>query len=199
MRNFYAFIGKSGCGKGTQAELLKKYLEEKDPNRSVLWFGSGDHLRVLAKGASYTAERIREYLDNGLLIPEFLIISIWADFFIAHLQKDEQVILDGTPRKIDEARVLDGASEFYRANLHVIYINVSREWAVDKLLARGRADDTEKSINERLDWYESDIKPTIEFFKNHPKHAFLDINGEQTIDDVHKEIVDKMQNANFKM
>lgn len=199
MRNFYAFIGKSGCGKGTQAELLKKYLEEKDPSRPVLWFGSGDHLRTLAKGASYTAKRTREYTDNGWLIPEFLIISIWADFFTAHLQKDEQVILDGTPRKIDEARVLEGTSEFYRAKICVVYINVSREWAMDKLLARGRADDTKESINKRLDWYESDIKPTIEFFKNHQKHTFLDINGEQTIDDVHREIVDKMQNANFKM
>ena len=185
MRNFYAFIGKSGSGKGTQAELLKAYFEKKDPSRPVLWFGSGDHLRTLAKGDTYTAERTKEFLDNGWLIPEFLIISIWADFFATHLQKNERVILDG-------------AVEFYRAKLCVIYVNVSREWAMDKLLKRGRADDTKESINERLDWYEKDVLPTLEFYKNHPKHTFLDINGEQTIDDVHKEIVDKMQNAKIE-
>ncbi|MBI1998833.1 MAG: nucleoside monophosphate kinase [Parcubacteria group bacterium] len=192
MRNFYAFIGKSGCGKGTQAELLKTYLLKKDPSAPVLWFGSGDHLREIAKGKSHTAERVKEYISNGWLIPEFLITSIWADFFIAHLEKDEQIILDGTPRKIDEAHMLDGATEFYQAKLCVIYIDVSREWAMDKLLKRGRADDTKESINERLDWYESDILPTIEFFKNHPKHTFLDISGEQAIEEVHQEIIKKL-------
>lgn len=189
MRNFYAFIGKSGSGKGTQAELLKTYLEKNNPVGPVLWFGSGEHLRALAKGDSHTAALVKKYLKNGLLIPEFLIVSIWADFFIAHLRKGEQVILDGTPRKIDEAHVLDGAAEFYGAKLSVIYIDVSREWAMDKLLKRGRADDTKESINERLDWYESDILPTIQFFKEHPKYAFFEINGEQTIEEVHAEII----------
>ncbi len=193
MRNFYAFIGKSGCGKGTQAELLKAYLLKKDPGVPVLWFGSGDHLREMAKKDNYTAERVREYLDNGWLLPEFLITSIWAGFFVAHLEKDERIILDGTPRKINEAHMLDGATEFYQAKLCVIYIDVSREWAMDKLLKRGRADDTKESINERLDWYETDIKPTIEFFKNNTKHAFFDINGEQTVEEVHREIVEKLK------
>ncbi len=193
MRNFYAFIGKSGSGKGTQAELLQAYFKKKNPDQPVLWFGSGEHLRDIAKGESYTAELVREYLGNGLLIPEFLIISVWADFFITHLKKNEQVILDGTPRKIDEAHILDGAAEFYRAKLTVIYIDVSREWAMDKLLKRGRADDTKESINERLAWYEKDILPTIEFYKNHPKHIFLDINGEQTIEEVHEDIIEDLR------
>jgi len=199
MRNFFVFIGKSGSGKGTQAELLEKYLEEKNPQRPVLWYGSGKYFRELIKGDGYTQGLAREIDRKGALQPAFLAVHIWSHFFIEELKGDEDVILDGTPRKHDEALMLDGALEFYGAKVFVLLVDVSREWAKEKLLGRGRGDDTKEAIEKRLDWFDEEVLPTVAFYEKHPRHRFFRINGEQTIDDVHKEIVDKMKKANIKM
>lgn len=195
MRNFYVFIGRSGCGKGTQAELLKAYLLKKNPSRSIVWFGSGQFFRELIKGDGYTQRLAREISDKGGLQPAFLAVHIWSHFFIENLKGDEDVILDGTPRKLDEARMLEGAFDFYGAKVFVVLVNVSREWATEKLLGRGRHDDTKEDIEKRLDWFDEEVMPTVEFYKKHPTHTFLNINGEQTIPEVHREIIKKMENV----
>ena len=51
-------------------------------------------------------------------------------------------------------------------------------------------------IKNRLSWFETEVSPTIEFYKNHPKHTFFDINGEQTLEEVAREIQTKL-NGNF--
>ena len=195
MRNFYSFIGKSGCGKGTQVELLKKYLEERNPTTPVLWYGSGKFFRELIAGEGYTQGLARKIDTEGGLQPAFLAVHIWSHFFIEDLKGNEDVILDGTPRKIDEARMLEGAFDFYGAKVTVILVNVSREWAAEKLLKRKRQDDTEAQIQKRLDWFDEEVAPTVAFYRNHPRHTFLDINGEQTIEEVHEEIIGKIQSA----
>jgi len=193
MRNFFVFIGKSGSGKGTQAELLKKYLQEKNPDLAIVWFGIGKHFRELAKGEGYTEKIVREYLEKGALTPEFLAIHIWSHFFIENLKGDEDIILDGTPRKLNEVHVLDGAFEFYGGNVVVLHIDVGEEWAMERLLRRGRFDDKKEEIKKRLNWFEKEVMPVVEFYKNHQKHTFLNMNGEQTIKEVHAEIIEKLK------
>jgi adenylate kinase family enzyme len=83
--------------------------------------------------------------------------------------------------------------DFYqREEPRVIYINVSRKWSEEKLLSRGRSDDrTLTKINKRLDWFDSDVVPAIEFFRNNPRYKFLEIDGEQPIKKVHQDIIKK--------
>jgi adenylate kinase family enzyme len=69
---------------------------------------------------------------------------------------------------------------------------VSREWSKKRLLARGRGDDTAQDIEERLTWYESNVMPTIEFFRKDPYYKVVDVNAEQTIEEVQKEILEKI-------
>ncbi|MBI4121127.1 MAG: nucleoside monophosphate kinase [Parcubacteria group bacterium] len=192
MDNAYIFIGRSGCGKGTQAELLKAYLEKKNPGQRVIWFGTGERFRTFLKEPGHTQDIARGYVERGKLSPEFLAIHIWSHFFIEDIVGGESVIFDGTPRKLNEARVLDDALEFYGAKVSVIFINVSREWARERLLGRGRQDDTEEYIKNRLDWFESDVAETLAFYKD-SKHAFLEINGEQPIPKVHEDIVKQLE------
>lgn len=81
--------------------------------------------------------------------------------------------------------------KFYnRQNIHVVYINVSREWAIERLQGRGRFDDTDKTkVEKRLNWFDKDVAPAIEFFRNSPDVHFLDINGERSIEEIHTDIM----------
>jgi adenylate kinase family enzyme len=69
---------------------------------------------------------------------------------------------------------------------------VSKEWATDRLLGRGRTDDSLADIEKRMKWFEEDVIPSIEFFKNNENCEFMDINGEQTIEQVHEELIKKV-------
>ena len=188
----FIFIGRSGCGKGTQAELLKEYLEKNGSN-PVFYLESGERFREFISQNSSTADLSREIMKSGGLQPVFLAIHIWSHVMIEQMDKEKHLIIDGTPRKLEEAKILDGALDFYsRENPTIIFMNVSRKWSEDRLSGRGRSDDQEKqNVEKRLDWFDADVMPAVEYFRTNSKYKFLDINGEQTIEEVHEEIIQK--------
>jgi len=190
----YIFIGRSGCGKGTQTELLMNHLRN-DLNRKVFDLQTGDKFRSFVKGEGYTNRLAKEIGDRGELQPMFLVLSLWATALIENLKGDEDLVLDGMPRKKDQADVLHSVFDFYGyGKPKVVYINVSREWATEKLLARkdGREVYVFYKINRRQDWFDTDVMPVLEFYKNHKDYEFLDINGDQTIEEVHSEIMSNL-------
>ena len=128
-----------------------------------------------------------------MLQPEFIAVWAWADLLIKHLGDDEHLIIDGTPRKVHEAQVLDKALQFYgRQKPFFVFMDVSREWSRDRLIARHRSDDSEEDIERRLGWYETDVVPAINFFRNNSHYSFVEIDGEQPIEDVHAEVIQKL-------
>jgi len=189
----FIFYGRSGSGKGTQAELLKKYLEKHDPGREVFYLQTGKEFRKFAQGDTHTHKLVKEVLDRGGLLPAFLPIWVWTGLFINSFRGVEHLIFDGLGRRVAEAPVLDGALKFYkREKPDVILLNVSREWATQCLKKRGRHDDTDEEIKKRLNWFDAYVAPTIKFFMNNPDYRFRDINGEQTIEKVHQDIIAKV-------
>lgn len=191
----FIFFGRSGSGKGTQAKLLIEHLE-KNSDKKALYIGTGVGLRELVKRDSHTGVLTKEIFEKGGLMPEFLPIWVWSEFLIENFTGEEHLIFDGTTRRLPEADVLDSAIKFYKIkNPYVIHINVSREKATEMMKARGRKDDTEDSIKARLDWFEKDVVPPMEYFKNSEHYTFLDINGEQSIEDVHKDILEKIDQS----
>jgi adenylate kinase len=187
----FIFIGKSGCGKGTQADLLTKYLNEKDPLKKVFHLESGDRFRqFIASGDTCASKRALEINQEGGLQPEFLAIWIWSDLLIKNLCGGEHLIIDGTPRKLHEAPVLETALEFFkREKPHVVFLNVSDEWATERMTDRRRGDDFAKSIQKRLEWFKSDVFPLVEYYRNNNAYSFLEINGERSVEDIHQDIV----------
>lgn len=184
----YIFFGKSGSGKGTQANLLKHDLEAE--GRSVLHIETGSRFREFMHQGSYTASLVKEELDNGKLLPVNMPIWIWTQVFIDKYNGTEDLILDGLCRRTKEAEVLDKALGFYgQLNPIVIYINVSDDWAFERMKSRNRPDDTDEYIRSRLDWFEWQVVPAMAFFKENEHYTFLTINGEQTIAEVHREIL----------
>jgi adenylate kinase family enzyme len=190
----FILIGRSGSGKGTQAKLLIEHLR-KGGTQEILYLEMGKLFRAFVKGESYSQKLSKALYEKGALQPAFLTVHLWSNFFVEYMKKDVHMVLDGTPRKFHEAQVLDSALRFYnRKKTVVLNIDVSRKWARERLIGRGREDDSKKGIEERLNWFDTEVKKSLHVFKNSNHYEYLVINGEQSIEEVFKEIVDKVFN-----
>lgn len=192
----FILIGRSGSGKGTQAKLLIEAIKVRDGAVPVTYLEAGEKFRELIARDTFTSKLARKIMEEGGLQPAFLAIHNWSHLFIETITGNEHLVIDGSPRKLNEARILAEAFKFYnRPKPVVIHISVSREWSKEKLLARKRADDNDKDIEARLDWYESDVAPAVEYFRDSGSMRVIDINGEQTIEEVQNEIASKVFNV----
>ena len=70
-------------------------------------------------------------------------------------------------------------------------MEISGEMVKSRLLARKRADDSEKGIDARLDWFDTDVAKAITFYEDSQNYAFHDINGDQSVEAIHQEILQK--------
>ncbi len=186
----FMLFGRSGCGKGTQAQLLIKHLENLHAGDRVVYIETGAKLREFTKEVGLTQDLTAKTMSEGGLLPSFLPIWIWTNMFIRNLSGKEHLILDGLSRRAYEAPILHDALKFYnRQNPIVIVINVSKEWSKNRLLARGRGDDKKEDIDSRLEWYDTNVMPTIDYFRQNNYYKVIDINGEQTIEKVATDIL----------
>lgn len=186
----FIFIGRSGCGKGTQADLLRKRLLEIKAGEA-LYVETGDVFRNFITGSGFTNNRSREFYESAIGQPSFLACYMWTQFLIRDYKEGMHVIFDGTPRSVTEAKIMETAFSFYGFNtVSVINLEVSRSWSERHLLSRGRSDDVNmEKITKRLDWFDRDILPAIEVLKSMSSVVVHDINGEQSIDLVHQDIM----------
>lgn len=191
-KQFFILLGRSGSGKGTQAQLLKSFLEEKYKT-PVVHVTTGGGFRDFITRDTYASHLSRDINEKGGLQPEFLAVWNWSNIFINTLRGDESVILDGAPRKPFEATILHSVITFFQfKNPIVIYLDVSESRSRTQLLGRGREDDKEDQISGRLSWFETDVLPALQVYRDDPRYTVLHINGEQTIEEVHQELVEKL-------
>lgn len=191
------FIGRSGCGKGTQADLLieamKKngVISDKNP---MFYIETGDKFRDFISKTSHSSRLAKEIMDRSERQPDFLAIWMWSDLLVSNLMGDENIIFDGTPRSLNEAMTLNTALKFFkRDKVKVIYLDVSNDWSKKRMLERGRADDkTNGDIDKRLAWFEADVLPAVKYYESNPDYQFIKVNGEQTIDEVQAELLEKI-------
>jgi len=181
------FFGRSGSGKGTQAELLDKHLG------NTLHVSTGDLMRDLAKHDTDAGVKLKGVLDKGGLPFDQMATTLWMHEISYKLKKDQGLLCDGFPRRLNEAENLyDFLSWLERIdNTKALVIEISREEAMRRLLLRARYDDDKDAISKRLDWYEDRVVPAINFFKD--KRLVVEINGEQTIEEVFNEILEKIR------
>lgn len=189
----FIFIGRYGAGKGTQAKLLMKVLEESG-ERKVLDMETGAGFRKFFKETNHTATLSKKIVESGQLMPVFMCVYIWGNLLVEKFTGQEYLVFDGTPRKLQEAQMLESVFPFYGLDKPwVIYLDVEHEESMKRLAIRakqsGRADDSEAAIVKRRKAYEDDVIPTIEWYKTNPNVRFLDIDGERPIEEIHEEIV----------
>lgn len=190
----FIFIGASGSGKGTQVALLKSELEKRDPVTPIFYLQTGQYFREFIKGDSYASLMAREAIDKGERAPDFLAMYLWSDIFVKNLTGKEHLILDGSPRSLNEAQNLDIAMKFFkREQPVVVYLKVSPEWSIQHLAERAkkdaRADDSMEGIKKRVAWFEQDVLPAINYYRRDREYDFVEIDGEQSIEKVHHDIM----------
>lgn len=185
------FIGPQGSGKGTQITKLDAALRAADPTRRVVDIQTGRRFRALAqKQENYTERHIGETLDTGILQPHFLTVVLWGDAMINHVDPECHLLIDGFPRTVEQAHVLESALSFYkRSPLHVINLDTPEEVVRTRMQERARPDDTPESIEERLRWYREETLPVVDVYRARPDTVVLDIDGTDTIEGVHAAII----------
>lgn len=186
------FIGKSGCGKGTQIQKLTEAFNQKG-EYSIESLEAGKNLRDFISAQTYTSQLAQSNNAQGKLQPVFLAIWAWVNKMIETYTGQNIIFVDGAPRKLSEAIILDEMFDFYdRKNRFLVHIDVSDEWTRKRLLERGRGDDLEESITRRLNWFNTNSPDIISFFDNKEAYKVITINGEQDIESVHKEIITQL-------
>ncbi|MFA6095639.1 MAG: nucleoside monophosphate kinase [Candidatus Paceibacterota bacterium] len=185
------FFGRSGSGKGTQAGLLMEYMKKHDPERKIIYIETGERFRRFINSDNFTAKKVKEILAAGKLLPAFLPIWIWTGLMVDEAKGDEHMVFDGVSRRPEEAPILDTALQFYAADgekPYILFLDTHHEEARTRLIKRGRYDDKHEKIDERFRWFETDVMPAIKYFEAQKHCHFVKINGDQTIENVFKDI-----------
>ncbi|MBU0999265.1 nucleoside monophosphate kinase [Patescibacteria group bacterium] len=186
----FIFFGIIGSGKGTQVDLLREYLKDKNIVSDILYTSTGAEFRKVIESGSYTGQIIKETLEKGFLQPNFITTSLFTNILISGMKDEICLIADGYPRTIAQSESFEAMMKFYkRKNIKIIYIELSKEEAMKRNLLRGRTDDTKEGIEQRFNEYVNNVIPAMNYFKDKVGYSIYTINGEQTIEKVHKEII----------
>ena len=189
----FLLMGRAGCGKGTQADLLLKYLEINGYGKAAYIY-VGSALRNFIEGNNSLTSRLAgKIMEKGDMEPSFLAVWALANNLIDKMSENITLISDGFPRNLTEAGIIDEAIDFYGLkNIHPVFIETSREGSRKRLLERNRSDDTETAVKRRLDYFDEYVQPVIDYYEKESKHKLIRINGEQGMEEVHKEILEKV-------
>ncbi len=176
-------IGKTGSGKETQARLLQKKL-------NFSFFASGDRFREIQEQDTLLGQRIREDMDNGFLMPDWLSIYVFQEALFK-LKDGEGIIFEGTGRKLPEAEMFDKIATWLGRDYVCVQLVVSDEEIVTRQLKRGRKDsNTPEKIKTRLSEYYKYTVHVIDFFRQ--KNKIIDVDGVGAIEKIHAEIMLKL-------
>jgi len=182
------FFGPQGSGKGTQVQRLTKFLRKRE-ERGIVHIDMGQLLREMIARGGYSAELTNEIVGIGKRMPDFMPIYLQTDLLVRNFSGGEHIIADGLARGPDQTRAWDDAMIFYkRENYNVISLELSEESSVKRLLARGRSDDTEDAIRNRLGWHKKEVEPQLEFLGSRGRTIHR-IDGEPDVETIHKNIL----------
>ena len=184
MLNIVIF-GAPGSGKGTQSENLINHYK-------LFHISTGDVLRDNIKRGTELGKTAKEYIDQGQLIPDDLMIGILAQVIDDNKEQAQNgVIFDGFPRTIPQAEALETLlNERGTSVSAVVGLEVPEQELIDRLVKRGqmsgRSDDNEETIKKRLTVYHNQTSPLQEFYKE--KGLYKAIKGTGTIDGIFDDI-----------
>lgn len=190
--NTYLFFGVVGAGKGTQIDLLQKHLSEQ--GKKSLYLYPGNEFRALTASGSFTAGLVNDNLVAGKLQPNFITDTLVAHKLIQDFTGEETVIFDGYPRSIHQAKTFVEMVKFYGLqHIKILFLDISEQEAVTRMMERGRSDDTEEGIRTRLAVYKDSVLPSMEYLKSELGLEVVTINGEQTIPDVFVDVIKALE------
>jgi adenylate kinase len=167
-------LGPPNAGKGTQAAMLSSRL-------GVPSISTGDMLRREAASGTPLGLRVKAIMDSGGLVDDVTMAAVVRE----RLRQADAggFVLDGYPRTLEQAETLAGILAAAGTPLDaVLLINVPEEQLVRRALARGRSDDREDVIRERLRVYREKTEPLIGYYKR--LGLLREIDGHRPVDEV---------------
>lgn len=181
------FYAPEGAGKTTQAKMLAEKL-------GVPCLVSGDLVRRMAEtDKGIMGDISRETLAAGHYVADSEMFVLWK----ARLKDNDTQngwVIDGFPRNMTQAEFLEDKLDKHGKKVDlVIYLNVSEEVSISRLLKRGRKlsdgslHDSEELIRERLKRYKAEESSVLEYYKS--RGVLVEINGEQDVEKVFSEIL----------
>ena len=168
-------LGRQGSGKGTQAaRLVEAY--------SPIHVSTGDMLRAAVAAGTELGREAGALMDAGDLVGDDLINGIVAERLAQPDVAEHGFLLDGYPRTPDQAAAMEGfLSEAGTTLDGAVNLDVSVDEVTARMVARGRADDTEEAIRRRLDLYESETAPLLAWFADHGLLDVVDGMGDEDV------------------
>jgi len=167
MKKHLLFLGAPGAGKGTQADLLSQTY-------SYLHLSTGELLRKEIEMNTLLGNQVKDIINSGELVSDELVLEIVKQ----NLNNDNKGwILDGYPRNLSQANSLNEVLIEINQPLDVVfYLDIPEEVLINRLLLRGRKDDTEETIRTRVNIYKKTTEPLIQYFKDLSLLEYIDAN-----------------------
>ena len=177
-------IGGPGCGKGTQC---KKIVE----NFKYQSFSTGDLLRKYVQDKKEGYEEIDDQMKKGKLISSETLMKVLKEYILN--SRIKKILVDGYPRNQENIDVWEKEMKDLVEVKGALYIEVSNEEMKKRLLGRneGRADDNEETITKRLETFDKETKPIVDYFEK--QGNLIKIDGMKTVDEISKEIAEKFK------
>jgi len=209
-------IGAQGSGKGTQADTLSQAL-------GIAHVASGDLFRKAFDEKTELGLKAKAYIDRGELVPDELTVAMVLSR-LGEPDCKQGVLLDGFPRTIAQAQALDNGLQGSGRQIDVaIYLKVPREELLKRLSGRyicrayqhvynintrppkvpgvcdidgselyQRSDDVGEAVERRLDIFFNETIQLLDYYSR--QHKLVEVNGDQSIDAVQKDLLNKIQN-----
>ena len=172
-------LGGPGSGKSTYTEYLIRHFR-------INHIYPGGMLRKEVENNTEIGKRVKEILAKGQFVPNDIVLDLIKK---SVSESPNGYVLDGWPRYMQQVRDMEAS------NIGVdfaVYLDVSREEVLKRLLARGRADDTEDIINNRIDLYKRETGPVVEYFRD--KQGFLEIKAQgDTAENIANNIIRRIE------
>ena len=174
-------LGPPGAGKGTQAAIISEKL-------GIPHISTGDLFRANIGEGTPLGVEAKEYIDAGKLVPT----SVTARMVEERLAEDDAKngwLLDGFPRTVEQAEILAELLNRQDQKLDgVINFQVDEDTVVERMLARGRADDNEETIRTRLQVYRDETAPLID----HYGAELINIDADGDVEEVNARTMEKL-------
>lgn len=170
-------IGPPGAGKGTQAKQLSAHYQ-------IPHISTGAMLRDHISRRTEAGLQAKKYVDAGELVPNEVIVAMLRSTLA---QTKGGFILDGFPRSVEQAKILDEMLAENGLKLtRVLQLRVPDSVVINRLSQRGRKDDTPEVIQTRLDVFHGETAPVIEFYRKSGRLTTLDGNAD--VDEVQQRL-----------
>ena len=173
-------LGGPGSGKSTYTEYLIKHF-------NITHIYPGGMLRKEVEKGSEIGKIAKSIIDRGEFVPNQIVL----DLIKKKVEQSPQgYVLDGWPRYMQQVEDMEKNEIGYD---YAVFLDVSRDEVMRRLLARGRADDTEEIIGNRIELYKKETGPVIEYMRKRP--GFLEIKAEGgTPEETANEIIRRIEN-----